>query len=225
VLLTIKYFTDRSSANRFQELIENGCYRLVKLQTSRQEKIDCKYYVYKHAKKAVICVGGVGGGWDSPARELYSKLSRKLLSNRISSLRVRYRYPTDLNECVIDVIAGLKFLEYNRIRSVGLIGHSLGGAVVIKAAAALPDVVRTVVTLSTQSFGAVESVSQLGQGCSILLIHGIDDDVLPPICSSYVYNKASDPKHIILFEGAKHGLEEAAEEIHQTIYQWLLKHL
>ena len=53
----------------------------------------------------------------------------------------------------------------------------------IKAAAALPGIIRTVVTLSTQSYGAVESVSQLGKGCSIILIHGTDD-VLSPICSS-----------------------------------------
>jgi hypothetical protein len=91
-----------------EELIENG-YRLVKLQTSRQEKIDCRYYACKDAKKAVICVGGVGGGWGGPARELYSKLSPKLVSNGISSLRLRYRHPADLNECIIDVIAGTKF--------------------------------------------------------------------------------------------------------------------
>ena len=207
-------------------MIEENDYTIIKLQTSHQEKIDCRYYACKDAKKAVIYVGGVGGGWDSPARELYSNLSRKLVSNGISSLRVRYRHPADLNECVIDVIAGIKFLEYNKIQSIGLVGHSLGGAVVIKAAAALSNIVRTVVTLSTQSYGAVESVSQLGQeGCSILLIHGTDDDVLSPICSSYVYNKASDPKHIILFKGAGHGLGEAAEEIYQTIYQWLLEHL
>ena len=213
-------------AIEYKELTENGYYRLVKLQTSSQEKIDCRYYECKDAKKAVIYVGGVGGGWDSPASELYSKLSLKLVSNGISSLRVRYRHPIDLNECVIDVIAGIKFLEYNKIQSVGLVGHSLGGAVVIKAAAALSNIVRTVVTLSTQSYGAIESVSELGQeGCSILLIHGTDDDVLSPICSSYVYKKASDPKQIILFKGAGHGLEEAAEEIYQTIYQWLLEHL
>jgi pimeloyl-ACP methyl ester carboxylesterase len=116
-------------------------------------------------------------------------------------------------------------LEHNRIQSIGLVSHSVGGAVVIKAAAALPGIIRTVVTLSTQSYGAVESVSQLGKGCSIILIHGTDDDVLSPICSSYVYNKATDPKHVILFEGAKHGLEETSEEIYQTIYRWLLEHL
>ena len=207
-------------------MIEND-YRLVKLQTTHQENIDCRYYYApKDIKKAVIFVGGVGGGWDSPAKELYSKLAGKLVSNGISSLRIRYRHPTDLDECVMDVIAGIKFLENNRIKSVGLVGHSLGGAVVIKAAAALPNIVRTVVTLSTQSYGAAESLSKLGQKrCSILLIHGTDDDVLPPMCSSYVYNKASNPKHIILFEGAKHALEESAEEIYQTIYQWLLEHL
>jgi pimeloyl-ACP methyl ester carboxylesterase len=213
-------------AIEYKELTENGYYRLVKLQTSSQEKIDCRYYACKDAKKDVKYVGGVGGGFDSPASELYSKLSLKLVSDGISSLRVRYRHPTDLNECVIDVIAGIKFLEYNKIQSVGLVGHSLGGAVVIKAAAALSNIVRTVVTLSTQSYGAIESVSELGQeGCSILLIHGTDDDVLSPICSSYVYKKASDPKHIILFKGAGHGLEEAAEEIYHTIYHWLLEHL
>jgi dienelactone hydrolase len=206
-------------------LIEND-YTAVKIQTSHQEKIDCRYYAFKYATKAVICVGGVGGGWDSPARDLYSKLSRSLLSNGISSLRVRYRYPTDLNDCVIDVIAGVNFLGYNKIQSIGLVGHSLGGAVVIKAAAASPNIFRTVVTLATQSNGATESVSQLGeQGCSILLIHGTDDDVLWPICSSHVYDKANDPKHIILREGARHGLGEAAEDIYQTTYQWLLQHL
>ena len=42
----------------------------------------------KDATKAVIYVGGVGGGWDSPARELYSKLASKLASNGINSLRI-----------------------------------------------------------------------------------------------------------------------------------------
>ncbi len=228
VFLIIKCFVDQYYCQLVEtkKLIEND-YRLLKLQTTHQENIDCRYYyVSKDATKAVIFVGGVGGGWDSPARELYSKLASKLVSEGISSLRIRYRHATELDECIIDVIAGMKFLDNNRVQSVGLVGHSLGGAVVIKAAAASPNIVRTVVTLSTQSYGAAESVTKLGQKrCSILLIHGTDDDVLPPICSSYVYNKASNPKHIILFEGAKHGLDEAADEIYRSIYQWLLEHI
>ncbi len=45
-------------------------------------------YVPKDATKSVIYVGGVGGGWDSKARELYSKLASKLASNGINSLRI-----------------------------------------------------------------------------------------------------------------------------------------
>jgi hypothetical protein len=53
--------------------------------------------------------------------ELYTKLSRSLLSNGISSLRISYRHPRDLDECVIDVIAGMMFLKKNKIQSVGLV--------------------------------------------------------------------------------------------------------
>jgi predicted esterase len=78
----------------------------------------------------------------------------------------------------------------------------LGGAVVIQAAAAAAsssDIVSTVVTLSAQCYGA-ESVSRMKQGNLILLIHGTDDKVLPPYCSSYVYNLANDPKEIIFYK-------------------------
>jgi pimeloyl-ACP methyl ester carboxylesterase len=198
----------------------------IKLLTSRKDGVECRYYYAEGAKKAVILVGGIGGGWDTPARGLYPQLCQKLVNNEtIRSLRVQYRYPRDLDESITDVIAGIKFLEHAGIQSVGLVGHSFGGAVVIKAAVAVPNIVKTVVTLSTQSYATVEAVSQLRQGCSILLIHGTDDDILWPSCSSYVYDKANNPKKIILYDGAKHGLEESAEQVHQVVYQWLVEHL
>jgi esterase/lipase len=173
--------------------------------------VDCRYYYIAGASKAVIWVGGVGGGWDTPARGLYPHLCQKLIKKEINSLRVCFRYPTDLYESVLD-------------ESVGLVGHSFGGAVVIQAGTASSDTVRTVVTLSTQSYGA-EGVSRLKQGSSILLIHGTDDKVLPPYCSSYVYNLANDPKEIIFYKGATHGLDEPGEQVHQMVYDWLVKHL
>ena len=177
------------------------------------------------ASNAVIWVGGVGGGWDTPARELYPHLCQKLIIKDINSLRVCFRYPTDLYKSVLDVIEGIHFLEQQGVESVGLVGHSFGGAVVIQAGtASSSDTVRTVVTLSTQSYGA-EGVSRLKQGSSILLIHGTDDKVLPPYCSSYVYSLANDPKEIIFYRGATHGLDEAAEQVHQMVHDWLVKHL
>jgi pimeloyl-ACP methyl ester carboxylesterase len=67
----------------------------------------------------------------------------------INSLRVRFLYPTNLYESVLDVIEGIHLLEQQGIESVGLVGHSFGGAVVIQAGTASSDRVRTVVTLST----------------------------------------------------------------------------
>ena len=207
----------------------NEDYTPIKLVTNRGGSggsggLDCRYYHTAGASKAVIWVGGVGGGWDTPARGLYPLLSQKLMRKEIDSLRVRLRCPTDLYESVLDVIEGIHFLEQQGIKSVGLVGHSFGGAVVIQAAAtASSDTVRTVVTLSTQSYGA--GVSRLKKGSSILLIHGTDDKVLPPYCSSNVYNLANDPKEIIFYKGATHGLDEVAEEVHQKVHDWLVKYL
>jgi hypothetical protein len=197
-------------------------YHPVKLTTSRED-IYCRYYRVEGAKQAAIWVGGVGGDWDTPAQGLYPKLCQELHSEAIASLRVRYRYPTDLVEAVLDVLAGLTFLHDEGIESFALIGHSFGGAVVIQAAAQAEDV-RTVVTLATQSYGA-NPVTELATRCSILLLHGTADPVLPPHCSQHIYDLALEPKHIILYPDAGHGLDEVADEVHSCVRDWVIKQL
>ena len=64
-----------------------------------------------------------------------------------SSIGVHYRYPTHLVESIIDIIAGIEFLEHAGIQPVRFVGHSFGGAVVIETAAVVPNIIRTVVTL------------------------------------------------------------------------------
>ena len=69
------------------------------------------------------------------AKKLYPHMRQKLVNNmRISSIRVHYRYPTHLDESIIDIIAGIESLEHAGIQPVGFVGHSLGGSVVIEAA-------------------------------------------------------------------------------------------
>ena len=160
-------------------------------QTSNEpsDSVDCRYYyhVAEGAKKDVIWVGGIGGGWDTQSKKLYPHMRQKLVNNgRISSIRVHYRYSTHSDESVIDIIAGIEFLEHAGIQPVGFVRHSLGGLSLLKLQA-VANIIRTVVTLSTQKYGAVDTVSQLRQCCSILLIHGTDDDILWPSCSSCVY--------------------------------------
>src|SRR5437868_2510401 len=82
-------------------------------------------------------------GWDTPAHGLYPRLCRELRPLGLASLRVRFRDPTCLPAAVLDVLAAAAFLAGEGVTAVGLVGHSFGGAVVIRAAALVPAV-RTV---------------------------------------------------------------------------------
>ena len=161
--------------------------------------------------------------FDTPARGLYARLSEELTGEGIASLRVKYRHPTILDEAVADVLAGTAFLEMEGVESLAVLGHSFGGAVVIQVASMDPSV-RTVVTLATQSYGT-EMVHRLGPSCSILLLHGTADRVLPPSSSRFVFDSAREPRAFILYDGAGHGLDETADEIYQEVRNWITEKL
>lgn len=143
--------------------------------------------------------------------------------NKISSLRVQFRNSRDIEEAVYDVLAGIKFLESNGINKIALVGHCLGGTVVIQAATR-SESVKTIVNLAIQSYGA-DNVSNIPSDSSILLIHGLDDPVLPIYCSKQIFDIAHDPKELITLPGNGHCLEESADEVHEIIYKWILKEL
>lgn len=204
------------------EPLQDG-YQLIRLETNRGN-IDFHYYSVPDTQRGAIWVGGVGGGWDTPANGLYPRLCQELSSQGIASLQVRYRQPTSLEESVLDVYAGISYLESKGIEVVALTGHSFGGAVVIQAAA-ISETVRAVVTLATQSYYGAAVVSQLPSECEILLIHGTVDSILIPACSKYVYQLAHQHKHLILYEGAEHNLDEVAEEVYQVVRDYIFEKL
>lgn len=196
-------------------------YDIVEIETDRGTT-TCRYYEARGARSGVVMVGGTGGGFDTPARELYPRLANDLQNDRISTLRVQYRHPTDLVESAVDTILGTRYLEIQGVSAVGLVGHSLGGAVVIQAAANDPAV-GVVVTISTQTNGT-EPVAGLAGRAAILLVHGDADPVLPHRSSEEVYRRAHEPKRLIIYEGAGHTLDEVAESLSVEVKAWLLKH-
>ncbi|YAF96852.1 MAG: dienelactone hydrolase family protein [Nodularia sp. CChRGM 3473] len=216
---------DESFEMRLQDVVvepQAEAYYPVKLVT-RQGSIRCRYYPVKNTEKAVIWVGGVGGGWDTPAHGLYPRLCEDLTSEAIASLRIRYRYPTELVDSILDVLTGISYLRDEGIKYLALVGHSFGGAVAIQAAAQSPHVY-TVVALATQASG-INAASELATRCSLLLIHGMVDQVLPPSCSQQVYQQALEPKHIILYPQANHQLDEVADEVYHVVRDWIIQHL
>lgn len=194
-------------------------YEDIFLRRSKGE-VHCHLYDAPGATAGVLFVGGVGGGFDTPARGLYPRLCEELSEEGLVGLRLRFRHSTDFEQSADDVVGGIGFLAERGVRHIGLVGHSFGGAVVIRAAEGI-DSVRSVVALATQSAGA-DGVSALGPRCAVLLIHGLEDEVLPPRCSTHVHERANEPKRLLLYPGAGHGLDEVSEQVHDAVHEWLL---
>lgn len=201
--------------------MKNGYYPL-KLKTDRGI-IHCRFYNVPESNLGAVWVGGVGGDFDTPANDLYPNLSKELMNFNISSLRIQFRNPKNLKECIYDVLTGIGFLNSEKISKIALIGHSLGGAVVIRSAV-MSDYVKTVITLATQSYGADE-VKNLSNDTSILLIHGSDDSVLSASCSRAIYGIANEPKERIILKGNGHCLDESSDEVKKIVFNWILSKL
>lgn len=166
----------------------------------------------------VIFVAGAGGGLEGPADALYPDLCEELRSHGVAALRVDYRFPNNLPECVLDALLSVRFLRNEGVTRIAIVGHSFGGAVAI-AAGALSTDVHAVATLSTQTYGA-DLVGELTPR-PLLVLHGTADEVLPSVCSELVYAAAAEPRELRLLPGARHDLRDARAEILRTLAGWL----
>ena len=171
--------------------------------------------------RAVACVSGALGGFDGPAH-LYARLGDTLPSQGIAVARVNYRLPNDFNECLLDALAGLSFLKGIGHKHLALIGHSFGGAVAINAGT-LNSAVTTVIALSSQLAGA-HVVGDLAPR-PLLLVHGTADTILPHRSSEMIYEKAGEPRELMLFEDADHRFSNRGDELFALVSEWLRQHL
>lgn len=171
---------------------------------------------------AAIFVGGALGGLDGPANAIYPRLAQALAAPEaaggLTSLRLHYRQPGEFQECVLDVLGGGSFLKAIGAQRVALVGHSFGAAVAIKAGE-LSELVAGVAALSSQLYGT-GTVERLAPK-SLLLVHGAADGILDCAASRDIYDRASEPKRLVLYEGAGHSLGSRAEELFELLQGWL----
>ncbi len=191
------------------------------LRTTRGD-IPVAYHQSAQPHAGIVWVWGAQGGLEGPAGGIYATLSEELMSEGITSLRVDYRLPRVLMESVMDTLAGVSFLKGLGYTSLALVGHSFGGAVVISAAP-FSDQVTAVVSLSSQTYGAQNA--RLVSPRPLLLVHGEDDHRLPPRSSRAIYLWAAEPKELVLYPGAGHGLRECKDELHDLLRRWLVEKL
>ncbi len=197
----------------------DGSYRLM-LRTTRGD-IYGLLHVCEGGTGAAVMVGGASGGLDGPAGGLYARLGPALLNARVTTLRLDYRMPDVFDECVLDVLGGVSFLKGIGAERVVLAGHSFGGAVVIKAGELSP-LVGGVVAMSSQLYGT-DTVANLAPR-PLLLVHGMDDQVLEATASEIIYQRAEEPKRLVLYAGAGHALTQCKDELFALLEEWIPAH-
>jgi alpha/beta superfamily hydrolase len=166
---------------------------------------------------AAIYVGGAMGGFEGPANDVYGRLADRLRP-QISGLRIHYRQPGEFQECVLDVLAGVSLLRgFGATGGIALVGHSFGGAVVIKAGELSPSVAG-VAALSPQLYGT-RTVERLAK--PLLLVHGMRDGILDHAASEDIHARAADPKRLVLYAEADHSLNQAAVDLEELLASWL----
>ena len=188
----------------------------VVLQTSRGE-IPGIFHPVQGGSGAAICAGGAMGGLDGPAGGLFGRLPDLLMPRNVSVLRLDYREPNVFEECVLDILAGCSFLKGIGATDAVLVGHSFGGAVVVKAGALHP-LVRGVASLSPQLYGT-RQVEELDR--PLLLVHGSADEVLDSEASEDIYRRALDPKRLVIYGDAGHSLGTVAEALDDLLAPWI----
>jgi len=187
------------------------------IQTSRGA-IPIIVHRAEESKLGVVWVCGARGGFGGPGPGTYMRLAEKFTEQGITSLRLDYRDPNNLPECVLDLMAGVEFFKGQDFEPVVVVGHSFGGAVVIAGGAAISHI-KGVVCLSSQTYGS-DLVGQLSPR-PLLLVHGKSDTRLPFSCSQQIYDRALEPKQLFLYDGAEHRLEECRDDLEKLLNDWI----
>jgi dienelactone hydrolase len=171
------------------------------------------------ARDAVVMVGGAGGGIHGPAG-VYEELAARLRAEGVTALRLEYRVPNCLDECVYDVLVAVAALGRRGVDRAALVGWSFGGAVVISAGAESEAVVG-IATVASQTYGA-GAVRELSPKKSLLLLHGTADRVLPARLSRDLYARAGEPKELVLYPRDGHGIEGHRSEMLEKLHGWCM---
>ena len=153
-------------------------------------------------------------------------VSDKVATKGISSMLLSYSdYPAqgnDLSRCIQDTKYCIEFLVQMGYEKIIMVGHSFSGAVAISAAQSSERVIG-VITLASQTLGA-QTVSHVSPR-PLLIIHGLADQTLGPHCGEQIYSWASQPKELVLIEGATHRLWDRRDILEPLLVNWIIEQL
>jgi uncharacterized protein len=171
------------------------------------------------AKAAIVACGGAMGGLLGPGDALYHRLGESWSRRGVAVLRVSYRRPNDLDACCVDLASAVQLAVVGGgAERVVVMGHSFGGAVAVRVAVGLPEMVAGIVTFSTQSAGC-EVAGGIG-GRPFLLFHGDRDEILP-MQSSEVVRAIAGTGELVVCPNDGHLLAKSDAIIDERLDEWL----
>jgi len=202
-----------------QEVVVSPTFRHLEVFTLRG-LLTVLWHGDPDAEAAVVLGGGAMGGLLGPADGLYHWLGEELAAagSGIGVLRVGWRRPNDLDLCTLDLLAAADLAP--RAGAVRFVtgGHSFGGAIAVRAGAAMSDWTRGVVTFATQSAGC-EGAGELT--APLLAFHGDRDELLPLQASEVVAQLSGGEAEVVVCPGAGHLLSEAGDELRARVPGWV----
>ena len=168
---------------------------------------------------ALVLGGGAMGGLLGPAEGLYHRLGVEWAARGVAVLRVSYRRPNDLDACCVDMAAAVQLAVGGAgAERVVVMGHSFGGAVAVRVAVGLSEMVAGVVTFATQSAGCEVAGGLAGK--PLLLFHGERDEILPPEASDMVRMIAGRGE-VVRIPHDGHLLAKSGEILWERLEEWL----
>jgi len=167
---------------------------------------------------AVVMGGGAMGGVLGPGESLFHVLGEELCARGVPSLRISWRKPNDLDSCCVDMAAAVQLLVGSGAERVVTMGHSFGGAVAVRVAVGLPDMVAGVATFATQSAGC--EVAGGLQGRPLLMFHGDQDSILP-VEASEVVRAIAGTGDLRVMPGDDHLLARSHQVMLEGTLEWL----
>jgi len=170
------------------------------------------------ARAAIVACGGAMGGVLGPGHALYHRLGEDWAGRGVVTYRVGYRVPNDLDRCAHDVACAVELARADGAERVVVLGHSFGGAVVVRVAVVMTEEVDGVVTFATQSAGC--EVAGALAGRPLLLFHGDRDELLPLQASEMVRMIAGSGELVVLPNDG-HLLGRSHDVITERLAAWL----
>ena len=149
---------------------------LTTLHTTRGDVRSIVHHDHEvRTTKGIIWVWGARGGFAGPAEGIYRDIAEEL-RHEITSVRIGYRQPNVIPECVMAALVGVSFQTGTGHTDIALVGHSFGGAVVTSAAP-FSEEIKAVSALSSQTYGA-QRAAQVALR-PLILAHGANDTRFP----------------------------------------------